>query len=329
MRRIAALIAIVGAAAAGSFVPVAASTQHGQAPTAPLRVVAMPRPTDAVVPPPPGISLPLVVSRPPQSFLAPWPGDMGYYGGQIVRNAHVYIDFWGWSPHPSAEQSAYANMLQSFMRGVGGSTWLGVTSQFAETAADGSQHFIGNPKGLLRGVWRDSSTPPVKDGYPETLLVGEARRAAQHFGVLGDRDAIVLVASPHGHNPAGFTDGTYCAWHSWTRGIAFINLPYLLDTSGGCGSNFVNNDGRGYFDGVSMVSGHELAEAMTDPGVGYEGPGAGWHDMDWQENADKCEWIPAGYPGGALDVTLSTGRFAVQQIWSNAALGGAGDCAAA
>jgi hypothetical protein len=74
-----------------------------------------------------------------------------------------------------------------------------------------------------------------------------------------------------------------------------------------------------------MVAGHEYSEAITDPAVGFD---RAWSDVTWQENADKCEWIPAGAPGGAVMVTLPTGRFAVQQTWSNAALQGLGDCAA-
>ncbi len=44
------------------------------------------------------------------------------------------------------------------------------------------------------------------------------------------------------------------------------------------------------------------------------------------ENGDKCAWISPGSPGGAADITLTTGTFAVQSLWSNN-LGSGGGCA--
>jgi hypothetical protein len=57
------------------------------------------------------------------------------------------------------------------------------------------------------------------------------------------------------------------------------------------------------------VEGHELSESQTDPQ-----PPSGWYDFpDNQEIGDLCAWLapPAG------DITLSTGTFAVQGLWSN------------
>jgi hypothetical protein len=74
------------------------------------------------------------------------------------------------------------------------------------------------------------------------------------------------------------------------------------------------------------VGGHEYAETITDPD-----PFTGWRDENDKisdggspgEIADKCEW------GGSIyglklakgDVKLSTGSFAMQSLWSNAAGG--------
>jgi hypothetical protein len=283
------------------------------APSVVAHAVRMPTsPTDPVQPPP--VRLPVSAGRPVAGYTA-WPGNMPYYGGPVLRRPRVYVVFWGW---PRDKDDPSARVLADFLRGVGGSPWLGVATQYYDVDGAGRRHPVTNPRNQLGGVWWDPSRPP-KDHYAETLIGPEAVRAARHFGVLGDRDAVVLVASPRDRNPASFVDGVYCAWHSWTNGLAFINLPYVLNVN--CGERYVEDD----FDAVTLVAGHEYLEAITDPAVGFD---PAWRDVTWEENADKCEWIPPGLPGGALMITLPTGRFAVQQTWSNAALAGAGDCAA-
>src|SRR5207244_11490522 len=71
--------------------------------------------------------------------------------------------------------------------------------------------------------------------------------------------------------------------------MAYATVSCLPDAGGSCGMNFVNNTndpyGHGYFDGFSIVAGHEYSEAETDP---Y--PNSGWLDSSGAENADKCAW---------------------------------------
>jgi len=51
------------------------------------------------------------------------------------------------------------------------------------------------------------------------------------------------------------------------QGIAFTNMPYVLNAGGGCGTDFVNPTPTGDLDGVTIVLGHEIAETPTDPGA--------------------------------------------------------------
>ena len=45
--------------------------------------------------------------------------------------------------------------------------------------------------------------------------------------------------------------------------ITYTNLPYITDAGSSCGEDSVNGS-SGTLDGVSIVEGHELAEAITD-----------------------------------------------------------------
>jgi hypothetical protein len=115
----------------------------------------------------------------------------------------------------------------------------------------------------------------------------------------------------------------YCGWHtnSVSGGETFTNLPYTLDAGPNCGENFVNSGTAGLYDGFSIVGGHEYAETITDPQ-----PDSGWFDandnVSGGEIGDKCAW--GGELWGPLgsdpygNVTLSTGSFAMQSLWSNA-----------
>lgn len=126
-----------------------------------------------------------------------------------------------------------------------------------------------------------------------------------------------FVFTPHGVAMSGF--GTqWCAWHSgfYSGGhlASFAYEPYIPDAGGSCGMNFVNGGdnpfGNGFFDGLSVTIGHEMAESETDPDVS-----SGWQDVQGGsgENGDKCAWN-----GATSNVTFGAHQFAMQPIWSNA-----------
>jgi len=69
------------------------------------------------------------------------------------------------------------------------------------------------------------------------------------------------------------------------------------------------------------VEGHEYAETITD-----QNPAGGWIDSAGYETGDKCAWISPGSAGGAADLFLSTGNFAMQSTWANDASNGSGGC---
>ena len=178
---------------------------------------------------------------------------------------------------------------------------------------------------MLTNAVQDTSTPfnPVTPND----LAAEADGAAAFFGITDKANAQVVIVSQSG---TCFSDGfagscgvpttstsAYCGWHAMTTGgIAVTNLPYLPDAGLDCGQSWINSGSAGAFDGFSTVGGHEYAETITDPD-----PPTGWIDnadsFSGGEIADKCDW--GGTSGAAYgDLTLSTGTFAMQGLWSNA-----------
>ena len=92
---------------------------------------------------------------------------------------------------------------------------------------------------------------------------------------------------------------------------------HLPDAGTACGENFVDQPtsfGNGYFDGFSVVGGHEYAEAQTDPITARSR--YAWYDGSGQEIGDKCAWNAA-----SANITLNGNPYAVQPLWSNTTSG--------
>jgi serine protease len=257
--------------------------------------------------------------------------NLSYHGGTggigVETAPKVYIVFWG-SQWNNNDPSGEATIVQNFLKGVGGSSWLNSVTQYCQgvasgttTCGSGTTH-AGNPSNILAGVWFDNaSTAPSKP--TQSALASEATKAAAHFGnttASSNASTQYIIATSHGNNASGF--GTqYCAWHSSTSGnygnIAYTNLPYMTDAGASCGANF---NGLGANAGITIVEGHELAETITD-----QFPSTGWLDSGGAENGDKCAWISSGQ-GASANVSFSTGTFPVQSLWSNAFNSNAGGC---
>jgi serine protease len=179
----------------------------------------------------------------------------------------------------------------------------------------------GNPPGIFVDTWQDTSSAPT---HPrQSQLAAEAVKAAKHWGnttAASNASVQYVIATAHNNNSTGF--GTqYCAWHSYTSStagnVAYTNLPYITDAGASCGANF---NGLGPNAGITIVEGHEMGETITD-----QFPSTGWLDSGGAENGDKCAWISSG-SGASTNITLTSGVFPVQTLWSNAANSGAGGC---
>lgn len=249
-------------------------------------------------------------------------GPLAFQGGPVgVETApHLYIDFWG-SQWTNNDPSGEASTIESFFNGVGGSSWNNSVTQYCEGIAtgtincSGSAQLAGNQTGILVSFWyHNASAAPHRPS--QNQLGNEAINAAAHFGqttTSANQNNQYFIATSHGNNASGF-GSRYCAWHSTVGSsygtISYTNYPYITDAGASCGANF---NGLGPNAGMTIVGGHEFAETETDPQ-----PNTGWLDQSGDENGDKCAWIQSGYAGAAANVTLTTGTFPVQSLYSDA-----------
>lgn len=253
--------------------------------------------------------------------------NLSYHGGTggigVETAPKIYLVLWG-SQWNLNDPSGEAAILESFYGGVGGSSWLNSVTQYCQGVASGTVFCkgagtpAGNQTGIFAGVWPDNaSAAPSRPS--QSQLAAEAVKAAGHFSntTAGSNASVqYVIATATGNNAIGF--GTqYCAWHSSTSSsygnIAYTNLPYITDAGGSCGANF---NGLGPDAGITIVSGHEMAETITD-----QFPNSGWLDSNGAENGDKCAWSSA-----TSDQPMGGSAYPVQPLWSNADNSGAGGC---
>ena len=242
------------------------------------------------------------------------------HGGAIEQTAKVYIVYWGsdWGANTAAR-----SYIEGFFNGVGGSGWANSTTQYCQGVPSGTVqcgtagvHPTNPGNELNGGVWNDTSAVP--NSPTQSQISAEASALAAHFGGV-DVQADYMVFTPSGHSMNGFAT-TWCAWHSSNGNMSYSYMPYQPDAGASCGMNFVNPGNSGYFDGFSIVGGHEYAETITDP---Y--PNSGWLDGRGAENGDKCAWISSGQ-GAAANISLGGNSYAVQSLWSNAFNSNSGGC---
>jgi hypothetical protein len=250
--------------------------------------------------------------------------NMTYHGGPVETAPAVYISWWGsqWASgfttggYTSAQAQTY---MSDFFNNVGGSSWENIVTQYCQGVANGTVNcgtkgtHIQNLSGQLKGTWNDTTTVPSSP--TQTDISNAAIRLMQHFGYSAN--ATYFVFTPTGKSQSGF--GTqWCAYHSVSNSssgeVAWAYMPYQPDAGASCGMNFVdgtdNSYGNGYFDGFSIVGGHEYAEAETDPHTA-SGQYA-WYDRSGNEIGDKCAWSPS-----SRNITLGSHFYAVQPLWSN------------
>lgn len=250
--------------------------------------------------------------------------NLAYHGGFIQSRPRVVLVFWGTKWKRTAFNGA-RNYLIKLFRGLGGSRdhWSPTLTQYR--GRNGHPSF---PSSVLQNWYYDFNKVPGVVS-PSTLL-NQAKVLARGHHVGGVNVQIVIATQQGTCYSDGFagscghynSNGKYCAWHSATArgsvgGVSFTNLPYLIDAGRACGLDWHGS----HFAGLSTVAAHEYSESASDP-FPVATNALGWidlHDLrvSGGEVADKCAWGLWGSPSGWI--SLSTGRFVMQSLWSNKA----------
>jgi len=228
---------------------------------------------------------------------------LSYGGGPVLLVPTAYIVFWGYTKY--GDSKGVKALLQSYFGAMGGSGHNNIYTQYYQNPGP---QYITNPSNQFAGAWEDD-TDAVPSHPTDSQIAAEALKLVSHFGY--NANASYVVATPHGRSTRGF--GTqWCAYHSATstggKLVSYTDLPYMPDAGASCGSNIISppSDESGADEGVTIVSGHEYGESVTDPN-----PPSGWYNNSYGEIGDICAWQ------NIQNDPFGTGSYTSQPMFSN------------
>jgi hypothetical protein len=222
------------------------------------------------------------------------PGQLNDHGGAVVSNAG-FMPIYYTQATANALQSGINNFLTNFS---GSNPGMQVVTQYSKT---------GNAiSATLRHVTDlvDNNTAPsrISDSGIRSYLTGLFNGGR----IVPATDVIYGVYLPQGTtstNGSSRSCTSYCGYHSSftynNQTILYAVLPYL--TCSGCSLS-----GKSVVDMETIVTSHEIREAITDP------VNAWWESTSGYEADDKCAWH---------NLYQQTGGAWVQPEYSNALAG--------
>jgi hypothetical protein len=226
--------------------------------------------------------------------------NMTWHNGAIMPSASATAIFWGTSWGSSSFVGDKITGLDTWYNGVGGSKYAATSTEYTGFGGQVTSSVTYN------GHYIDLSSAP--------------NHAPSTSAVLNEVCKVISVNKltiPSNNYYAVYVDGSrrganYCAWHSYgaCNGTPVqFGFFFNLDGDAGCDPQDASGIHSQGLAALSNVTGHELAEAVTDPRNG------GWWDSSGQENADKCAWT-----FGAPLLTFTNGsQWKIQGNWSNQA----------
>ena len=233
-----------------------------------------------------------------QVHLARRSANMTYHGGKIMPAATTKAFFRGvgWGTYSGDKMTG----IDSWYTGYSGSNYAKTVTEYT-----GTNGTVGTSISH-QGHYVDTSAETSKGGTAAVLAEVCSMITASNTVIDASGNGYYALYSDQPRGTAG-----YCAWHSaGTCGGKAIQFAFFwkLDGDAGCDPGDTSGLHSQGLTAIANVSGHELAEAMSDPAS----PGA-WYDSSGAENGDKCAWT-----FGAPLVTFSNGsQWKVQGEWSN------------
>lgn len=232
-----------------------------------------------------------------------------YRGGPLLANVKVYAVMWGQTVDPTT-QSQIGNMLAATVN----STYMDQLSEYSTT-----QQSIG------RGVFGGTGViqPTILSAVVQDQEIGPELEKQIQAGVLPapDQNTVYLTYFPAGVTVtlgSAQSCKTFCGYHHSYHSPMYGAIYYgvVADLSGACSYGCGGNANA--FDNITIVTSHELSEAVTDPAVEPTGnPGApdAWNNNQGMEIGDLCN-------GTATTLSTSSGvSYYVQQEWLNSSRG--------
>jgi len=252
------------------------------------------------------------------------PGPQGaqllYYGGQVVSNIQIVVVYWGPNVDPIVTSG-----IAGFYQTITNSPYFDLLSEYSTAGATVTGGAPSTNQKIGRGTYLNSytitpsvcpSNCTIDDSQisPEVVAQINAGHLPQPtLDAAGNDNTLYMIYFPPGvviTQGGGTSCVQFCAYHG-TVNLDAKELGYGVVPDFGVGSGCDLGCGSGtQFENVTAVSSHEMAESVTDLGVGLAGntfgPPLAWYDTKNGEVGDIC----------AGNDVMSSG-YSVQLLWSN------------
>jgi hypothetical protein len=225
-----------------------------------------------------------------------------YNGGPLLSSVQVFTVFWGsaWTQSPQLDLAGQINDFFTFI----------VTSPLLDQlAAEYQVPAFPIGQGSFAGTFTIADADPaaqVSDGDIQNLLQQQLG-SNPAFPAAGP-DNLYFVFTPPGvivSLGADLSCSVFCGYHDAINGSIFYAVVPSPDCAG------CQTPSAATLDAVTVISSHELCEAITDAI-----PGQGWYWFADQSNQGEIGDLCVGQ-------LKTVGQYTVQAEWSNAA----GSCA--
>ena len=237
------------------------------------------------------------------------PNNLLYYGGPVLSHVKVYTVFWGQSVDPQVVKG-----IGSFFEALTKSSMLDWLNQYHTPQ-----------QSIARGSFGGSFTiTPHNVAAQMTNNDVAAEIEAQVDGgalPIPDADSLYMVYFPKGIvltlDNGMASCQSWCGDHEGFHSKKYGNIAYAMmpDLSAGTGCDYGCSIGTTTFDSMTVISSHEMTEAVTDPmcppmGQPNAAPGA-WITTDQQEIGDLC------VQESLINLSTPAATYAIQQEWDN------------
>jgi len=242
-------------------------------------------------------------------------GNLLYHGGRIIANAGFYAIYWNssvaLSTATSLKYTDIQGQIQAFVTNFpDNAAWdNSATDDYEIIGQYGGSN--GSPGVALPFIGNFVDSQPTKSNIRDSAIQSYLSSVFSTKGVPVSENNIYGIYFPSGMRTmltGGSSCSSFCGYHSHytynNKQIKYAVFPY--PNCAGCSLS-----GKSIADMLTIVSSHEIREAVTDPG---DSNSNAWYDAAGYEADDKCAWHNL--------YQMTKGGFWVQPEYSNGGTSG-------
>jgi len=265
--------------------------------------------------------------------------NLTYHNGPVMlTGSRTYTIFWAGATTPDwGPDGKYISTIQGYFANVAADS-----GKPSNVYATDTQYYDSSNSNIAYastvGDSTTDTTPYPANGCTDratTICLSDAQLQAELMSVMaakgwsassGGVQNLFFLFTPKGvgscvGSSCAYTN--YCAYHSWigsgSSAVLYANQPYAAQNYHIYTCDSGQHPNGSTADATLNVVSHEHNEAITDE------QGSAWFDSQGAENGDKCAWnfgTALGSTGsGQYNQVIGTGKYYLQQEWSNASSG--------